>query len=256
MHFDELDSKMRVFETINDHRFLPEINLVIRLDGRGFTKLTANTFCEKPFDNRFHEAMVKTTEHLMQSTGFDFIFGYTQSDEISLLFDLKANLFERKERKLVSILAGEASAAFTIHFGKLGVFDARVCQLPTKELVVDYFRWRQEDAVRNALNGYCYWKLRDEGKNGTQASKQLERLSIADKNELLYRHGINFNDVTPWHKRGIGIYWETYEKEGYNPKLNEKVLVNRRRLKLDDVIPDRDAYSNFIRNLLDNQPRP
>jgi len=40
MKFDELDTKMRVFETTHDYCVLPEIYMAVRLDGRGFTKLT------------------------------------------------------------------------------------------------------------------------------------------------------------------------------------------------------------------------
>ena len=37
MKFDDLDGKMRVFETAHDHCVLPGIYIVARLDGRGFT---------------------------------------------------------------------------------------------------------------------------------------------------------------------------------------------------------------------------
>lgn len=42
MIFDELDRKMRVYETSADARVLPEIFMVARIDGRGFTRLTRN----------------------------------------------------------------------------------------------------------------------------------------------------------------------------------------------------------------------
>ncbi len=83
--------------------------------------------------------MVETVQHLMDC-GFKIIYGYTQSDEISLLFDLNENTFQRKERKLNSVLAGEASAKFSLLLGDHGVFDCRICQLPARQLVVDYFR--------------------------------------------------------------------------------------------------------------------
>lgn len=40
MNFDELDKKMRVYEQSLDQIILPEIYMVARLDGRGFTRLT------------------------------------------------------------------------------------------------------------------------------------------------------------------------------------------------------------------------
>lgn len=46
--------------------------------------------------------------------GFNVIYGYTESDEISLLFHPQENSFSRKFRKFNSVLAGEASAKFSI----------------------------------------------------------------------------------------------------------------------------------------------
>ena len=40
MKFDDLDKKMRVFETAGDQCVLPEMFMVARLDGRSFTRLT------------------------------------------------------------------------------------------------------------------------------------------------------------------------------------------------------------------------
>lgn len=53
MKFDELDKKMRVFETAADYCVLPGIFMVARLDGRSFTRLTKEV-CqfEAPFDER------------------------------------------------------------------------------------------------------------------------------------------------------------------------------------------------------------
>jgi tRNA(His) 5'-end guanylyltransferase len=36
--------------------------------------------------------------------------------------------------------------------------------------------------------------------------------------ELLFQHGINFNDLPNWQKRGIGLYWETYDKPAYGQR--------------------------------------
>ena len=195
MKFNDLDEKMRIYETAHDHCVLPEMYIVARIDGRSFTRLTKKTHQFKaPFDKKMRDMMTQTVEHLM-SCGFKIVYGYTQSDEISLLFSFKENTFHRKERKLNSILAGEASAKFSLLLGDLGAFDCRVIQLPNIELVENYFRWRQEDAKRNALNGHCYWSLRKENKSGKEASSILDKLSVSEKNELLFDKGKNFNDV-------------------------------------------------------------
>lgn len=239
MKFSELDEKMRIYETTNDHCVLPGIYMVARIDGRHFHTLTKESGkFEAPFDEKFRDLMIGTVEHLMTKSGFNLIYGYTESDEISLLFSLESEDFGRKVRKLNSILAGEASAKFSLLYGDLGVFDCRISELPSKEKVIDYFRWRNEDACRNALNAWCYWTLRKEGQNQKEATKAIEGVSVADKNELLFQRGINFNDLPLWQKRGIGFYRETFDREG----------AERRRLKIDMELPQGDAYGEYIRD--------
>jgi tRNA(His) 5'-end guanylyltransferase len=237
MRFDEFDRKMRRFEQALDQVMIPDCYMIARLDGRSFTRLTKEICKFKaPFDTAFRDMMIATTRSLMDC-GFRVIYGYTESDEISLLFALESEDFGRKLRKLNSILAGEASAKFSLLYGDIGVFDCRICELPTKDNVVDYFRWRNEDANRNALNAWCYWTLRKEGQDSKTATKAIEGISVAAKNELLFQRGINFNDLPLWQKRGIGFYWETYDRNG----------ADRRRLKIDMDLPMGNAYGEFIR---------
>lgn len=250
MKFDDFDAQMRVFETAHDHCVLPGLHLVARLDGRGFTRLTKEVHrFEAPFDEKFRDLMLATTAHLMEC-GFRMLYGYTQSDEISLLFHPQDESFHRKLRKLNSVLAGEASAKFSLLLGAMGCFDCRISQLPTIELVGDYFRWRSQGAHRNALNSHCYWMLRKQGQSEKTATTRLLRMSVANKNELLFQNGINFNELPNWQKRGAGIFWERYQKPGKNPKTGEEVLAERRRLKCELDLPMKDAYNRFISDLL------
>lgn len=217
MKFDELDERMRVFETGHDLCVLPGLYMVAWLDGRSFTRLTKEVHqFEAPFDARFRDMMLETAEHLMAGCGFNIVFGYTQSDEVSLLFAHEENSFQRKLRKLHSIMAGEASAKFSLLLGAMAVFDCRISQLPTVDLVVDYFRWRNEDAHRNALNAHGYWLLRKKGQTVNEATATMSGLSVAQKNELLFQNGVNFNDLPLWQKRGSGLYWEEYERPAEN----------------------------------------
>ncbi|MEH6460016.1 tRNA(His) guanylyltransferase Thg1 family protein [Chitinimonas sp. JJ19] len=246
MRFDELDHRMRVFETAHDVCVLPGIHIVARIDGRGFTRLTKDVHkFEAPYDPRFRDMMVHTVQHLMQC-GFNVVYGYTQSDEISLLFHLDEDAFNRKERKWNSLLAGEASACFSLLLGGMAAFDSRICQLPTPALVADYFAWRNEDAARNALNAHCYWTLRKTGLAPDVAATRLARLAVAEKNELLFQHGVNFNDLPLWQKRGIGFYWHMCEKQGFNPKTGVATKTMRRQLKVDMELPMREQYREFI----------
>lgn len=248
MKFDDLDKKMRVYEESIDQTVLQELYLVARLDGRNFSRLTKE-IChfEAPFDEKVRDMMIHTVKQLM-NCGFRVIYGYTESDEISLLFHKDENTFGRKVRKYNSILAGMASAVFSLELGQPVAFDCRIVPLPNMELVKDYFLWRQEDAHRNALNAHCYWMLRKEGKSIEEATSLLKGKSASYKNELLFSRGINFDKLPLWQKRGVGIYWGDVEKTGYNPLKNIEEKTIRRELKVDMNLKLGEKYGMLIEN--------
>ena len=251
MKFDDLDKEMRVYEESLDQYILQDMYLVARLDGRSFTRLTKE-LCqfEAPFDERFRDLMTDTVKALMNAR-FQIVYGFTESDEISLLFRPGDNTFGRKVRKINSTLAGEASAAFSLALGRVATFDCRVVPLPNKGRVADYFAWRQEDAHRNSLNSHCYWALRKEGLTQNAATVELEGKSTAFKNELLFQKGINYNDLPSWQKRGMGIYFADVDKEGFNPITNEKVITKRRELVVDYELPIGEEYREFVLKFLE-----
>lgn len=250
MKFEQLDRRMRIYETAHDHCVLPGIHMVARIDGRSFSHLTrvAHAF-EAPYDPRFRDAMVKALVHLM-SCGFSVVYGYTQSDEMSVLFRRDESAFGRKLRKFNSVLAGEASGVFSLALGAPVAFDCRISQLPREDDVVDYFRWRQEDAHRNALNGHCYWLLRGQGLDDHAATQRLRGVSLADRHELLHQHGVLFGALPLWQRRGIATYWESHVDTGTDPRTGAAVESVRRRVKVDEDLPMRDEYDHFVRALL------
>ena len=262
--FRELEDYMRQYEAVLDaHQdyylsFIPNTFLVARLDGKNFTKLTSDCNFEKPFDINFSNVMRSTTKKLMQS-GFRVIYAYTQSDEISLLFHPEEYAFSRKPRKYNSILASIASVNATRELDRVkhyqsndhrddqpAIFDCRVIPFTSIKTVTDYFNWRQLDATRNALNSYCYYVLRNDGLTPRQATAKLNRKNVSYKNDLLFNHGINFNSVPLWQRRGIGFYWETFSKEGLNPITNQTETAIRRRIKENASLPMKEDYASII----------
>jgi tRNA(His) 5'-end guanylyltransferase len=250
MKFDDLENGMRMFETSHDHCVLPGMHMVARLDGRSFTRLTRERHpFEAPYDVRFRDYMVGTARHLMDC-GFRVLYAHTHSDEISLLIHPTEQAFGRRLSKYHSILAGEASAKFSLLLGDLASFDCRISQLPTVDTVADYFRWRTGEALRNALHSYCYWTLRAEGTGPQAADSILKGMSFPEKTGMLERRGIDFDGLPAWQKRGVGLYWEVYEKPGWDPRTGEHVRTTRRRIRVDMALPVQEAYSAFITGLL------
>ena len=150
----------------------------------------------------------------------------------------------------MSISAGLASATFSQALGEAAHFDSRIWLGAEVSLVLDYFRWRQAEAASNALHGWCYWTLRKTSKNAAEATRLLKGQSAADQNELLFRQGINFNELPRWQRRGVGLYWEHFEKEGIDPRTGEAAAAIRRRIKTDRELPMKDEYGRMLLEII------
>jgi tRNA(His) 5'-end guanylyltransferase len=96
--------------------------------------------------------------------------------------------------------------------------------------------------------------INSDGLSPLKAQKALDKQTIQWKNEYLFNnHGINFDKLPDWQKRGIGIYFMNYEKEGYNPITEQTVMVVRRKLNVNLELPRQNyEYSNLITKLYDN----
>jgi tRNA(His) 5'-end guanylyltransferase len=247
MSSDTQEQRMRELESFRALRVVPGAWPIIRVDGRGFTRLTERGF-EKPFDERFHRLMVQTAQALLLE--LSATYAYTQSDEISVLLPAATELFHRRVEKLVSVSAGIASSAFTVALQEAAHFDSRVCVAPASEQVVEYFKWRQDQAAVCCLNGWCYWTLRKEGRSMAETRRELRGKRFADQNELLFQRGINFNDLPAWQRRGTALYWTEKEKKGINPLTGETTLTRRRRVRVDETIPMGEEYERFVRSFV------
>ena len=85
-----------------------------------------------------------------------------------------------------------------------------------------------------------------------KAASELMGMSSADKNELLFKAGVNFNDLPNWQKRGSGLYWSAYEKSATNPITGEPVVVKRRKIFTSLDLPIKDDFRLFLTSILLN----
>ncbi|MDD1774364.1 MAG: guanylyltransferase [Methanobacterium sp.] len=216
--------------------------LVVRMDGRNFSNLAYRLELEKPYDRIFVKIMTDACLDFFKefAPGFIYIF----SDEVNVLLDYLP--FSGRVEKINSVFASFISSAFTRHLLnskfcadlqdiKPISFDSRIIPLDNLGLV-EYFKGRQNEAWRNCLNGYAYWTLRI--KYGKEEAVQiLDKREKQGLHELLYQNQIKITEVPSWQRRGIAIYREKIEIEGYNPIKDKKVTSQRFKPYLDCDLP-------------------
>ena len=60
---------------------------------------------------------------------------------------------------------------------------------------------------------------------------------MSDIHELLFKNGINLNDVATWKKRGIGVYRKNKKITGYNKKEEKEQISYRSFIHVDCNLP-------------------
>lgn len=213
-----LGDRMKQYEDAYNHKVPANQFIVVRLDGRCFSKFTAQF--HKPYDECFAQAMQHTALELCEE--FHPVTAYTHSDEITLVWAPKQNergeynepLFSGRVQKLSSVLAGFASARFNhilvqslVGFEErhsqsmvdkvqrqMAHFDARVMVFPNKEEVLNALLWRQRDCQRNSVSSLarCHF-----------SAKQLHGKQRDDQLAMLDSIGVQYHALVPEFRLGL-----------------------------------------------------
>ncbi|PVH93763.1 Thg1-domain-containing protein [Periconia macrospinosa] len=196
---------------------LPNTYVVVRIDGKGFTKLTAKYNFVKPNDTRGLGLMNAAAEAVMKELP-DLVLAYGQSDEYSFVFPKDCQLFERRASKLTTLIVSVFTANYVFAWSSyfpdtpltppLPSFDGRAVCYPSELNLRDYLSWRQVDCHINNLFNTTFWALVQQGGMERRAAEQeLSGTVAADKNEILFsRFGINYNNEPEIFKKGTVLY--------------------------------------------------
>ena len=202
--YDALGTRMKGYESVSRNFLTRRVPAIIRIDGKAFHTFTRGM--EKPFDKRLMEAMQGTMQFLCKNIQ-GCVFGYTQSDEITLVLTDYASVstsawFDYNVQKMCSLAASMATLEFNRRIREypelaekfdLAMFYARAFSLP-KEEVCNCLIWRQKDATRNSIEsvGQAHF-----------SHKELQRKTCNEVQEMLWsQRDINWNDLPIECKRG------------------------------------------------------
>lgn len=243
---DDLGDRMKMYEgTESDRRLMPLLPVLARIDGRSFSSFTAGM--ERPYDVRLSDLMMATTCSLTKETGA--IAGYTQSDEISLLYysdNIKSQIFfDGRTQKLCSNLASLATGYFIMDWAKnfplwpmpkIPSFDCRVWNVPTKEEATNTFLWRELDASKNSISMLA---------RSLFSHKELQDKSCSEMQEMMFQQkGINWNDCPTFFKRGTFFLRRTISRP-FSAEEIEKLPPLHEARKNPDLVVERSDVLQY-----------
>lgn len=230
------------YEKVSQTRLLRRTPVAIRLDGKAFHTVTKGF--KKPFDNLLVSAMQYTMHKLCQEVQ-NCKFGYTQSDEITLILTDYDTLeteawFDYEVQKLCSITASMTTLYFNQYFAKKANYYATYREqgkeffnktygeeVDYDALVTQYQKIADKGAMFDArcfnipkeeVANLIYWRQQDAIRNSIQmvgqanfSHAELQGKSCEDIKRILREEG-----RTPWEhypihlQRGTACYKEAY----------------------------------------------
>ncbi|AVG46088.1 tRNA(His) guanylyltransferase [Acanthamoeba polyphaga mimivirus] len=227
-----LGDRMKYNESQQENIISKNDYFCIRLDGHSFSRFTAKL--QKPFDKNFSKAMILTASDAMIE--FNAKTAFTQSDEISLIFDNAfpkdienidtnkyTHIYGGRILKLVSLSASFVSTRFNYHFSNLvekyiidspniynpktidniknfrATFDARILIFDenNKSEMLNHLIWRCQDGYRNSIQMYAYHHFGPSKINKLKGSEMIDLLEKENK--------LQWKDIPLWHKYGTII---------------------------------------------------
>lgn len=200
--------------------------IYVRIDGNRFSSFTKGM--GRPFDEFMSYSMIETTKAIMED--YQAVIGYTQSDEISLVFYHPEHETHHggKYQKIVSRLASKATACFYQAAMRHGLhdfikcqfpeFDARAFAVPDLETAAKVLFWRQIDASKNAVSMAA---------RAHYSHKQLHGKNKDDMLEMLAAKGVDFNQYPNFFRCGKYVRRVT-ELRMLSPEELERIPLQHR----------------------------
>ena len=243
MKTDSLGDRMKSYEDAYRIYFPRRLPVIIRVDGRAFHTFTRGF--EKPFDWVFMASMQETALNLCSSVaGCKLAYVQSDEISLLVTNDDTIETqpwFGNGLQKLTSITSSVATLAFNRAFERISdarcledflltpeeheeemkyerkqralvyqnvaytaTFDSRAFVIPADE-VVNYFIWRQQDAVRNSIQMVA---------QSLYSHRELQGKKGSELQEMIFQKGINWNDYPVECKRGACIVRTVEEVNG------------------------------------------
>lgn len=241
---DSLGDRMKEnYENRFKFKLMRRTPVIVRIDGKAFHTFTRGF--NKPFDKVLSNAMDKTMKQLCENIQ-GCVFGYTQSDEITLVLNDYRTLetsawFDYEVQKLCSIAASMATCQFNKAFAdEVAIFrqkfyfanineddslkkDYYIDDIETAKKLHEKYTSRLHTAMFDArcfnipeseVTNCIVWRQQDCSRNSIEmvgrtyfSDKELFKKNCSSIQDMLMeKHNVNWNDFTVRYKRGCACY--------------------------------------------------
>lgn len=279
--------RMKGYESSSCGCLTRRVPVIIRLDGKAFHTFTRDM--RKPFDPVLTQAMQQTMNHLCKNIQ-GCVFGYTQSDEITLVLTDYATIktdawFGYRVQKMTSIAASMATLAFNKAYKqaveewgiKAGIRsyevwgwqnpdrtppseeDRRQSEIYFSKFDKALFDARVFSVPKDEVCNCLIWRQQDATHNSIEALGQanfsqsrLHGKTCSEIQEMLWSEkDINWNDTPTESKRGSCCVKKFVETSMDDPRHpGQQVVVTRRRWVIDREPPIFTQDRAYIETLL------
>ena len=258
---DSLGDRMKNFYEDRYRIYLTRrMPVIIRVDGNAFHTFTKGL--KRPFDPVFMGIMQETCADLCKNIQ-GCVGGYVQSDEISLLLVDYNTIttdawFDYNLQKICSLAAARATMTFNKLVSEIVedfIRDAAWCNETGEAGEEDNLKWYElwKDKQNRAMFDARAFNIpKDATRNSIQSAgqsifshKELEGKSQSDIQEMLFQHGINWNDYSIPEKRGAFVrrYTETTETEDGVVTVRHPWYIDR---EMPILTEDRDYIDELV----------
>ena len=275
MQKDSLGDRMKRYEKVSKYYLMRRNPVIIRIDGKSFHTFTRGF--RRPFDDVLRKSMQETMKYLCENIQ-GCVFGYTQSDEITLILTDYATLttdawFGYSVQKMCSIAASMATMAFNkIFLNNVQDFLYDCCydeeidnfgdevvsgreedynvygKTYMRVLHTAIFDARVFSLPKEEVCNCLIWRQQDAIRNSIQlvgqtyfSHKSLNRKTCKDIKEMLFKkYNIAWDDLPIEYKRGSCCF-KVEEKRDYNvigTKVLDTITTVRNKWIIDKEPPD------------------
>lgn len=241
-----LKERMKSIQAIRDYKLNKDSYILCHIDGRAFSKMIKKRF-KLPFDDDFMRMMDDTAAYVCENVQ-GAKFAYVQSDEMNIVitsfkYDIDELLnsspfFDYRLCKLQSIIASLATAKFNqlytlrtinedsnksirqqINEIPLIQFDCKCWDVNTYEDMFAWFKFRQNDCIRNSKNQFAQAYCSHKDLLNKNSDEQITYCKLTTGND--------WNSLNEKYKYGRLVYRTTYPTQSINPKTGESINVIR-----------------------------